>query len=67
MEKLIWDLSTEVIYTTSVFKSDTPLPLFWRAYGVRVVVAWSACPSGIYKAFLAIAEKSSLWLLKYIQ
>ena len=40
MEKSIWDLSTEVIYTTSVFKSDTPLSVIACVWSGVVVVWW---------------------------
>ncbi len=42
MQKSIWDLWSEVIYTTSVFKSDTPpsvIACLWRACGGLVVLA----------------------------
>jgi hypothetical protein len=42
MQKSIWDWEMEVIYTTSVFKSDTPLSVIacvWRVCGGVVVLA----------------------------
>lgn len=41
MQKSIWDLVLEVIYTISVFKSDAPLSVLaclWRVCGGVVVV-----------------------------
>lgn len=52
MEKSIWDLWGEVIYTISLLNLSPPY-LLWRAYGVYGVVWWGGLV-GYNRAFLAI-------------